>query len=119
MSEMPERLEHVHLIAIGGTGMGALAGLLHARGLRVSFDEALHVVHCHDIELYEHLMRWQLTARALYREGCGPATRGPCWRHRPAHRTLGGGPGRGSWRARGFRRGPDRGRTPSASAATS
>jgi UDP-N-acetylmuramate: L-alanyl-gamma-D-glutamyl-meso-diaminopimelate ligase len=33
MSETPHR---VHFIAIGGTGMGSLAGLLHARGLRVS-----------------------------------------------------------------------------------
>jgi UDP-N-acetylmuramate: L-alanyl-gamma-D-glutamyl-meso-diaminopimelate ligase len=36
-------LEHVHLIAIGGTGMGALAGLLHARGIRVTgSDRALY-----------------------------------------------------------------------------
>jgi UDP-N-acetylmuramate: L-alanyl-gamma-D-glutamyl-meso-diaminopimelate ligase len=36
-------LEHVHLIAIGGTGMGALAGLLHARGVRVTgSDRALY-----------------------------------------------------------------------------
>src|SRR5690606_37587160 len=27
---------HVHLVAIGGTGMGALAGFLHARGVRVT-----------------------------------------------------------------------------------
>ena len=27
---------HVHFIAIGGTGMGALAGLLKARGLEVT-----------------------------------------------------------------------------------
>jgi len=33
---LPGELEHVHLIAIAGTGMGALAGLLHARGLRVT-----------------------------------------------------------------------------------
>jgi UDP-N-acetylmuramate: L-alanyl-gamma-D-glutamyl-meso-diaminopimelate ligase len=31
-----EALRHVHFIAIGGTGMGSLAGLLHARGLRVT-----------------------------------------------------------------------------------
>jgi UDP-N-acetylmuramate: L-alanyl-gamma-D-glutamyl-meso-diaminopimelate ligase len=38
-----EELEHVHLIAIGGTGMGALAGLLRARGLRVTgSDRALY-----------------------------------------------------------------------------
>jgi UDP-N-acetylmuramate: L-alanyl-gamma-D-glutamyl-meso-diaminopimelate ligase len=29
-------LEHVHFIAIGGTGMGSLAGLLKARGLKVT-----------------------------------------------------------------------------------
>ncbi|MDJ0869476.1 MAG: Mur ligase family protein [Myxococcota bacterium] len=40
---LPEKLEHVHLVAIGGTGMGALAGLLHARGLRVTgSDRALY-----------------------------------------------------------------------------
>ncbi len=40
---LPESLEHVHLIAIGGTGMGALAGLLSARGLRVTgSDHALY-----------------------------------------------------------------------------
>src|SRR5262245_60699380 len=33
MSETPRR---VHFVAIGGTGMGSLAGLLHARGLRVT-----------------------------------------------------------------------------------
>ena len=33
---LPERLEHVHFIAIGGTGMGSLAGLLKARGIRVT-----------------------------------------------------------------------------------
>ncbi|MEZ4333921.1 MAG: Mur ligase domain-containing protein [Myxococcota bacterium] len=32
----PARLGHVHFIAIGGTGMGSLAGLLKARGLRVT-----------------------------------------------------------------------------------
>jgi UDP-N-acetylmuramate: L-alanyl-gamma-D-glutamyl-meso-diaminopimelate ligase len=36
VTSLPEKLEHVHLVAIGGTGMGALAGLLHARGLRVT-----------------------------------------------------------------------------------
>ncbi len=40
---LPSELEHVHLIAIAGTGMGALAGLLHARGLRVTgSDRALY-----------------------------------------------------------------------------
>ncbi len=40
---LPGELEHVHLIAIAGTGMGALAGLLHARGLRVTgSDRALY-----------------------------------------------------------------------------
>lgn len=33
---LPDRLEHVHFIAIGGTGMGSLAGLLKARGVRVT-----------------------------------------------------------------------------------
>ena len=33
---MSEALRHVHFIAIGGTGMGSLAGLLHARGLRIT-----------------------------------------------------------------------------------
>ena len=43
MSSLPEPLVHVHLVAIGGTGMGALAGLLHARGLRVTgSDRALY-----------------------------------------------------------------------------
>ena len=31
-----DRLRHVHFIAIGGTGMGSLAGLLKARGIRVT-----------------------------------------------------------------------------------
>jgi UDP-N-acetylmuramate: L-alanyl-gamma-D-glutamyl-meso-diaminopimelate ligase len=35
-SKLPERLEHVHFVAIGGTGMGSLAGLLNARGIRVT-----------------------------------------------------------------------------------
>jgi UDP-N-acetylmuramate: L-alanyl-gamma-D-glutamyl-meso-diaminopimelate ligase len=34
VSERP--LRHVHFIAIGGTGMGSLAGLLHARGIDVT-----------------------------------------------------------------------------------
>jgi UDP-N-acetylmuramate: L-alanyl-gamma-D-glutamyl-meso-diaminopimelate ligase len=44
MSEaLPGDLEHVHLVAIAGTGMGALAGLLHARGVRVTgSDRALY-----------------------------------------------------------------------------
>jgi UDP-N-acetylmuramate: L-alanyl-gamma-D-glutamyl-meso-diaminopimelate ligase len=40
---MSEALRHVHFIAVGGTGMGSLAGLLHARGLRVTgSDEKLY-----------------------------------------------------------------------------
>ena len=40
---MSEALRHVHFVAIGGTGMGSLAGLLHARGLRVTgSDEKLY-----------------------------------------------------------------------------
>jgi len=35
-SKLPERLDHVHFVAIGGTGMGSLAGLLKARGIRVT-----------------------------------------------------------------------------------
>jgi UDP-N-acetylmuramate: L-alanyl-gamma-D-glutamyl-meso-diaminopimelate ligase len=43
VSSLPEPLVHVHLVAIGGSGMGALAGLLHARGLRVTgSDRALY-----------------------------------------------------------------------------
>ena len=33
-------LRHVHFIAIGGTGMGSLAGLLKARGIRVTGSDA-------------------------------------------------------------------------------
>ena len=40
---MSERVRHVHFVAIGGTGMGSLAGLLHARGLKVTgSDENLY-----------------------------------------------------------------------------
>jgi UDP-N-acetylmuramate: L-alanyl-gamma-D-glutamyl-meso-diaminopimelate ligase len=35
-ASLPELLEHVHFVAIGGTGMGSLAGLLKARGIRVT-----------------------------------------------------------------------------------
>jgi len=35
-SKLPERLDHVHFVAIGGTGMGSLAGLLKARGILVT-----------------------------------------------------------------------------------
>ncbi len=31
-----DRLRHVHFVAVGGTGMGSLAGLLKARGIRVT-----------------------------------------------------------------------------------
>ncbi len=38
-----ESPRHVHFVAICGTGMGSLAGLLHARGLRVTgSDDALY-----------------------------------------------------------------------------
>ena len=41
MSE--DALQHVHFIAIGGTGMGSLAGLVKARGIKVSgSDRALY-----------------------------------------------------------------------------
>jgi UDP-N-acetylmuramate: L-alanyl-gamma-D-glutamyl-meso-diaminopimelate ligase len=40
---MGETLRHVHFVAIAGTGMGSLAGLLKARGLEVTgSDEALY-----------------------------------------------------------------------------
>ena len=41
--EMNDPLRHVHFVAIAGTGMGALAGLLHARGIHVTgSDENLY-----------------------------------------------------------------------------
>ncbi len=40
---LPKSLRRIHLVAIGGTGMGSLAGLLHARGYAVSgSDRALY-----------------------------------------------------------------------------
>jgi UDP-N-acetylmuramate: L-alanyl-gamma-D-glutamyl-meso-diaminopimelate ligase len=49
----PARPAHVHLVAIGGTGMGALAGVLHARGLRVTgSDRVLYP------PMSEMLARW-------------------------------------------------------------
>ncbi len=40
---MNETPRHVHFVAIGGTGMGSLAGLLAARGIRVTgSDDALY-----------------------------------------------------------------------------
>jgi UDP-N-acetylmuramate: L-alanyl-gamma-D-glutamyl-meso-diaminopimelate ligase len=52
---LPAKLEHVHLVAIGGTGMGALAGLLHARGLRVTgSDRALYP------PMSDALERWKI-----------------------------------------------------------
>jgi UDP-N-acetylmuramate: L-alanyl-gamma-D-glutamyl-meso-diaminopimelate ligase len=35
-----DRLEHVHFIAVGGTGMGSLAGLVRKRGIRVTGSDA-------------------------------------------------------------------------------
>jgi UDP-N-acetylmuramate: L-alanyl-gamma-D-glutamyl-meso-diaminopimelate ligase len=35
-----DRLEHVHFVAVGGTGMGSLAGLLRSRGVRVTGSDA-------------------------------------------------------------------------------
>jgi UDP-N-acetylmuramate: L-alanyl-gamma-D-glutamyl-meso-diaminopimelate ligase len=35
-AKLPKCLDHVHFIAIGGTGMGSLAGLLNARGILVT-----------------------------------------------------------------------------------
>jgi len=43
VSEASNEPRHVHFIAIGGTGMGSLAGLLKARGIRVTgSDKALY-----------------------------------------------------------------------------
>ena len=40
---MSEPLRHVHFVAVGGTGMGSLAGLMKARGLKVTgSDENLY-----------------------------------------------------------------------------
>lgn len=40
---LPETLRRVHFIAVGGTGMGSLAGLLKARGIEVTgSDKALY-----------------------------------------------------------------------------
>ena len=42
-STLPERLDHVHFIAIGGTGMGSLARLLAEAGHHVrGSDEAVY-----------------------------------------------------------------------------
>jgi UDP-N-acetylmuramate: L-alanyl-gamma-D-glutamyl-meso-diaminopimelate ligase len=35
-----ETFDHVHMIAVGGTGMGSLAGLLRGRGIRVTGSDA-------------------------------------------------------------------------------
>ncbi|MBW2231689.1 MAG: hypothetical protein JRH17_14985, partial [Deltaproteobacteria bacterium] len=43
MADPLSELRHVHFIAIGGTGVGSLAGLVHARGIRVTgSDRALY-----------------------------------------------------------------------------
>ncbi|MCL4684305.1 hypothetical protein KJ059_06080 [Myxococcota bacterium] len=61
---LPGRLEHVHLIAIAGTGMGALAGLLHARGLRVTgSDRALYP------PMSEMLARWGIPVAIGFEPG--------------------------------------------------
>jgi GT2 family glycosyltransferase len=39
-----------------------LALRLHGRGLRVSFDAALEVIHDHEVDLHEYLVRWRLAA---------------------------------------------------------
>ncbi len=52
---LPEPLRRIHLIAIGGTGMGSLAGLLHARGYTVTgSDRALYP------PMSEALERWEI-----------------------------------------------------------
>jgi GT2 family glycosyltransferase len=44
-----------------------LALRLHGQGLRVSYDAALEVIHDHEVDLDEHLLRWQLSARGARR----------------------------------------------------
>lgn len=43
LSRLPARVAHVHLVAVGGVGMGALAGMFTQRGYRVTgSDEPLY-----------------------------------------------------------------------------
>ena len=52
---LPEPLRHVHFVAIAGTGMGALAGLLHGRGIRVTgSDRTLYP------PMSDALARWRI-----------------------------------------------------------
>lgn len=54
--------ESVHFVAIGGTGMGSLAGLLHARGVRVTgSDEKLYP------PMSEQIARWGIPVHEGYR----------------------------------------------------
>jgi len=51
----PDALRRVHFIAVGGTGMGSLAGLLKARGIEVTgSDKALYP------PMSDALARWQI-----------------------------------------------------------
>lgn len=55
-------LRHVHLIAIGGTGMGSLAGLLKARGLEVTgSDQSVYP------PMSTALERWNIPVKRGYR----------------------------------------------------
>ncbi len=57
-----ESPRHVHFVAICGTGMGSLAGLLHARGLRVTgSDDALYP------PMSTALERWGIPVQAGFR----------------------------------------------------
>jgi UDP-N-acetylmuramate: L-alanyl-gamma-D-glutamyl-meso-diaminopimelate ligase len=59
VSEAPRS---IHFVAIGGTGMGSLAGLLHARGLRVTgSDERLYP------PMSTALERWGIPVREGFR----------------------------------------------------
>jgi UDP-N-acetylmuramate: L-alanyl-gamma-D-glutamyl-meso-diaminopimelate ligase len=43
LRRLPARVQHVHLVAVGGVGMGALAGMFKHRGVRVTgSDEQLY-----------------------------------------------------------------------------
>ena len=59
---MSETARRVHFVAIGGTGMGTLAGLLHARGVEVTgSDEGLYP------PMSTALLRWGIPVREGFR----------------------------------------------------
>ncbi len=59
---MSESVRHVHFVAIGGSGMGALAGMLHARGLRVTgSDDQIYP------PMSDLLERWQIPVNRGFR----------------------------------------------------